>query len=289
MKKIAVIFNPNSGSNSLSSTQIKELFGKHKKHVILFDIKKDMLKLKQNINTIDTLVAMGGDGTVNAVANLAATENMPMGVLPAGTLNHFAKDLKIPLDLKKAAKVILSNNLKKVDYCAVNDHIFINNSSVGLYPFQVSQRKKIEPKFGKRPAAVFATIKALILIRNKSYIVAVGKNSKKIRASMIFIGNNSYKFKKIGFSNREFLDKGQLFLYAIKTGKFTRLLQHSILAFFGKRIKNRDMLVLTDKTIRISSSQNSVKVSFDGEIKLLKYPLIYKIYPKGLSIYVPSK
>src|SRR6185295_11574216 len=83
------------------------------------------------------MVAAGGDGTVNSVAAAAVDGGKILGVLPLGTLNHFARDLKIPSDLEAAANTIVTGHTTTVDVAEVNGRIFVNNSSLGLYPIIV--------------------------------------------------------------------------------------------------------------------------------------------------------
>ena len=82
----------------------------------------------------DIVVAAGGDGTVSAVASAVAGSEAVLGVLPLGTLNHFAKDAGIPLELEEAVRNISTGRAVKVDIGDVNGRAFINNISLGLYP-----------------------------------------------------------------------------------------------------------------------------------------------------------
>src|SRR6266511_603650 len=88
------------------------------------------------------VVAGGGDGTINAVASALVGTDTPLGILPLGTLNHFAKDLKIPLDLESAARTIIARRMIRVDVGEVNGRIFLNNSSLGIYPRIVEAREE---------------------------------------------------------------------------------------------------------------------------------------------------
>ena len=80
------------------------------------------------------VVAAGGDGTINAVAAAIVDADKALGVLPFGTMNHFAKDLNIPLDFDGAIETIVAGHVTRVDVGDVNGRIFVNNSSLGLYP-----------------------------------------------------------------------------------------------------------------------------------------------------------
>lgn len=87
------------------------------------------------------VVAGGGDGTINAVASVVVGSGTPFGVLPLGTLNHFAKDLNIPLELDAAIANVAQGVPHQVDVGEVNGRIFLNNSSLGLYPDIVRDRE----------------------------------------------------------------------------------------------------------------------------------------------------
>ena len=82
---------------------------------------------------IDAVVVGGGDGSIRTVASVLAETSVPLGVLPLGTLNHFVKDLGIPLPLEEAAATIAAGHLRVVDLAEVNGRVFVNNVSLGLY------------------------------------------------------------------------------------------------------------------------------------------------------------
>ena len=88
------------------------------------------------------VAAGGGDGTVSAVASGLIDSECALGVLPVGTFNHFAKDLRIPLDVERAAQTIATGEIRRVDVGEVNGRIFVNNSSLGLYPSMVHGREQ---------------------------------------------------------------------------------------------------------------------------------------------------
>jgi diacylglycerol kinase family enzyme len=90
--------------------------------------------------TCAVVVAGGGDGTVNAVAGVLAGTEKPLGVLPLGTLNHFAKDLGIPHEVERAVQLLGTGAPRRVDVAEVNGRVFVNNSSIGVYPLAVRER-----------------------------------------------------------------------------------------------------------------------------------------------------
>ena len=139
--KVCCILNERSGSAlGVEHRTIADLFSKHGVSVEIFKIQDgssigDLANQAAQQN-YDIIVAGGGDGTINAVASaLVGHPSTRLGILPLGTLNHFARDLGIPFDVSKAIDIICAGHSKFIDMGAVNDCYFLNNSSVGLSPF----------------------------------------------------------------------------------------------------------------------------------------------------------
>src|SRR2546425_5534576 len=140
------------------------------------------------------LVAGGGDGTLNAVANLVRGTATALGILPLGTLNHFAKDLGVPLELDQALHTIATGRRIAVDVGEVNDRAFINNSSLGIYPDIVRERTRLQRRFGhrKRAAMIWATLAALNRLPLLTMRLQLEDRDFACRAPFVFIGNNEY-------------------------------------------------------------------------------------------------
>ncbi len=96
----------------------------------------------------DFIVAAGGDGTISSIASVLIGKDIPLGVVPLGTFNHFAKDMNLPLNIDDALNVIINGKVQKIDAGKVNEHYFINNSSIGLYPRMVRHRKADQKRLG---------------------------------------------------------------------------------------------------------------------------------------------
>src|ERR1700682_1204909 len=145
--------------------------------------------VKENSQVI---VAGGGDGTVNAVANELMGSSITLGVLPLGTLNHFAKDLQIPQDLEDAARNLITGRAVPVDVGEVNGHIFLNNSSLGIYPHIVRLREEQQNKTGRNKWVAFA-LAFLSVLEHYSFLrVRLRVDGKELscKTLLVFIGNN---------------------------------------------------------------------------------------------------
>ncbi|MBC7945562.1 MAG: sphingosine kinase [Burkholderiales bacterium] len=168
-------------------------------------------------------------GTVGAA--LAGT-GAALGVLPLGTLNHFAKDLGIPLELEAAAGNLLSGQIVRVDVGEVNGRVFLNNSSLGLYPRVIRQREITREQlgWGKWPAFVWAS---LVMPRRYPLLevcLRVRGTRMRRRTPFIFVGNNEYQIEGFDLGARQRLDGGHLSFYIARDVRRLGLLRLAVRA-----------------------------------------------------------
>ena len=238
----------------------------------------------------EILVAGGGDGTINTVASVLVGRDIPLGVLPLGTLNHFAKDLNIPLELEDAAKVVLNGALCRVDVGEVNGHIFLNNSSLGVYPAIVRLRERYQASgFGKWIAALWASL--AVLRRNPFMAVRIVVEDQAIvrRTPFVFVGNNEYRMAGLQAGSRDSLVGGHLALYVLNAERRVGLLRlgWQVLRKGADEVKELDLLTVDSTTIE--TRRTRLQVALDGEVIPLVSPLEYRVRPRALSVRVPEK
>src|SRR5580704_6995821 len=142
---VSIILNPSSGAGNKPDA-IKALLRENGLDAGIVEVAKgtDITALAMRLlrDGSHTLVAGGGDGTVSSVAAAVVQTQALLGILPLGTLNHFAKDLKLPLNLAGAVRTLKTGTVRSVDVAEVNGRAFINNSGLGLYASLVTQREK---------------------------------------------------------------------------------------------------------------------------------------------------
>lgn len=237
----------------------------------------------------ETIVAAGGDGTISAVASEMVKTGKTLGVLPLGTLNHFSKDLNISADPEEAVRVIAENHTKEIDAGEVNEQIFINNSSIGLYSQIVRRREQQQQRLGrgKWSAAFWAAI--AVLRRYPFLLIKLNVDGKELirKTPFVFIGNNEYEMDSFNIGGRKRLDAGKLSVYVLhRTGRMglVRLVLRSL---FGKLRQAKDFETFCTDEIRIETHHKKLLVAFDGEVKQLETPLCYRIRPKALRVIVP--
>jgi diacylglycerol kinase family enzyme len=235
------------------------------------------------------IVAAGGDGTVNSVAAVAVESGKILGVLPLGTLNHFARDLKIPSDLEAAAHTIVAGHTTDVDVAAVNDRIFLNNSSLGLYPTIVRERQKRERLgFQKWPAFFWATIQAF---RRYPFLdVQLRVNGELLNrfTPFVFVGNNEYAMDLFNIGLRDRLDRGVLSIYITHGTSRLKLIALALRAVTGRLRDDKDFLALSSSEVKIQTRRKRLRVAFDGEVDVMKSPLNYRVRAGALRVIVPN-
>jgi diacylglycerol kinase family enzyme len=157
------------------------------------------------------VAAGGGDGTISTVASILAGTDADLGVLPLGTLNHFAKDLRIPLEVQDAVDTIVDGHTTTVGVGEVNGRIFINNSSLGVYPRLVTERER-ERRKGYPKLVSFALALVRVWKRYPLIVVTLRVNGaeRTVRTPFVFVGNGKYKLEGINLTRRESLTEGLL-------------------------------------------------------------------------------
>ena len=235
------------------------------------------------------VIAGGGDGTLNAVASRLAGGEKIFGVLPLGTLNHFAKDLNIPLELSAAVDNITAGNVAPVDVGDVNGQIFLNNSSIGLYPQIVmrrdTQRKHGWPKWMASISALFRTLRQYVAFR--VYVIADGKRLTR-RTPILFVGNNEYQIEGRSLGSRRCLDTGRLCLYVLHNTGPWGLFKFAFRALIRRAWRTKDFDALQAREIDVETRRKKTRVAFDGEVANMETPLRYRIRSAALKVIVPG-
>jgi diacylglycerol kinase family enzyme len=238
---------------------------------------------------VDAVVAAGGDGTVSAVAAGLASANtdVVLGVIPLGTLNHFAKDLGVPA-IDTALDVIAAGNIERVDVGEVNGRVFVNNSSIGLYPEMVVQRDtdQREHNAGKWPAMLRAAFRTLMRFPLLHVAIALADRVFSARTPIVFVGNNEYEQNVLALGTRRRLDRGKLAIYTIRATRRLHMFW-VLLRTLVRRGKHDDFEEHTVERADIVTTKRTLKVAIDGEVVRMKPPLTYKSRPGALRVFAP--
>src|SRR5688572_20305287 len=165
------------------------------------------------------IIIGGGDGTVSAAAGALAGSKVALGILPLGTLNHFARDLGIPFDLDQAAAAIASGKERRVDIAEVNGRAFVNNASIGLYPLMVVDRDAQRERLGrsKRLAMLVASLRTMTRFHARRLKLSTDGGEARVDTPLLFVGNNDYRLAMPGAGRRESLDGGQFCVMVMRS------------------------------------------------------------------------
>jgi len=306
--KVAVIINAHAGGGHAQelAQRVTDGFRQHQVEAnvtlaadgaALIDAARAALE-----DNADIIVAGGGDGSVNAVASVVSGSKAAFGVLPLGTLNHFAKDLSIPLALDDAIRNIVEGRRLAIDTGEVNGVLFINNSSLGLYPDIVRDREKQQNRLGRGKWLAFCWAAMGALRRYPFLDVRMdikddedNAESHRRRTPFVFIGNNEYLMDGLNIGKRNSLSDGKLSLYVChRTGRLG-LVRLALHALFGRLQQARDFDMLSAAEIEIDTrhhhGQHRIKrlrVATDGEVTIMQTPLVYRIRPASLTVIVPA-
>lgn len=236
------------------------------------------------------VIAGGGDGTLSRVAGVLAGTDTALGVLPLGTLNHFARDLSIPADLKAATALIATGKPRLVDVGEVGDRVFINNSAIGVYPLMVLDREAQRAHFGlgKRWAMAVAAVHTLLRFSSERLTLTADDRQAQVDTPLLFVGNNAYRMQLPNIGRRESLETGELFILVLRRKSplgFSLAAARSLLG----RIRKDDVVRLEHvRRMRVDSAKSHLVVAVDGETVRLKPPLDYRIRPRALKVIAPA-
>lgn len=239
---------------------------------------------------LDAVVASGGDGSIRTVAGVFAGSGVPLGIIPLGTLNHFAKDLGIPISVDEAVAVIAAGETRPVDVGEVNGQIFINNSSIGIYPYLVLDRERQRRRQGlsKWPAMIVAGLRAMRHFPIRRLSIRAEGSEEPYRSPCVFVGNNKYGLTGLSLGRRERLDEGRLCLFVAKQQSAMALLGLVMRCILGLLDQDRDLKIAESTELEVGSRHRKLLVALDGEVESIRAPLHYRTRPGALRVFAPS-
>ena len=295
MPPIEVIINAGSGSVECETIEqrLTELFAQNDAAARIHLAKSgaEIIKLAKKAARSDAeiIVAGGGDGTISAAASVLCDTTKTLGVLPLGTLNNFSKDLGIPQNIEEAVRIICARNAKTIDVGEVNGRVFINNSSIGLYPHIVKRREAQQRLgHGKWRSAFWAALK--MLRRSPFFAVRLQSESQVriVKTPFVFVGNGAYEMDFFNIGRRAEISDGKLSVYFLHRSGRKGLFLLVLRTIFGRLRQTRDFEEISVEEIIFETKKNRILVAFDGEVETLSTPLKYKIRPNALRVIVPE-
>lgn len=239
------------------------------------------------------VVAAGGDGTINCVANAVLGSGCRFGVLPRGTFNYFARTHGIPADLDGALHVLLTESAVPVQVGLLNGRVFLVNASLGLYPQLLEDREGWKQQFGRsRLVALGAGIRTLLRgHRSLRLDVELAGQRRRVRTPTLFVGNNALQMEQVGLPEARAIDDGHLAGVMLKPVGRLALLSMLARGAFGRlgevdEVQNFSFRRLTVQARTLGARH--IKVATDGEVLRMPLPLTFEVAPHPLMLIRPK-
>ena len=203
----------------------------------------------------------GGDGSLAAVAEIAIERGAPFVVIPFGTFNHFARDLGLDRDDPEGALRAFSGRETRVDVGRVNERLFLNNVSLGLYARLVHEEDQ---------DVSFARLRAVAMLLRRPRGLGVTVDGEPAHARVLVVANNAYELKVLSIGQRQRIDEGRVHLY----------LAHG---FLPSSWEERSCT-----TLRLEARRGHLRAAIDGEPEMLVTPISFRVEPQALGVLLPE-
>lgn len=235
------------------------------------------------------IVAAGGDGTLNCVAQQLCHTDIPLGIIPLGTFNYVARVLDIPLEVFEAAQVIVDGYARSINVGLVNQHVYLNNASIGLYPKIIEQRETDNARFGRfRAVAMISGFAVLMREQQKLRLqMIVDGQEQPLESPLIFFGNNQLQLHDLNLQLAACVEQGRLAAVAITPLTRWQLIKLIHRLQRGTFEQAPEVRVFCAEKIKINAKVKYMKVAIDGEIVRVNTPLIFKVAHQALQVMVP--
>lgn len=300
MKKVMILFNETSGKNN--GKEIAENFVEYAKNkgfetteFFLEQVGPD-IDGQKNVNKaekeqVDTVIMIGGDGTINHNVNdfKKILSKVNVGLLPGGTVNNLARVLGIPLKFEKAADVILEGNTQAVDYGTVNEKVIVSTLTIGILAdtaVRITQKEK--QKYGK---IIFVKNFFKLLFKKKRYFIEVQteKETWRGKTQLVTVNMTNSVGGYTNFDSSAAPDDGLFHLSILPKLHFYKIILYLPKIILGKISEISELKYITAKEMKIASSQKKkIGTRVDGD-PCDDLPIKMKVINNGLTVFVPKK
>ena len=288
-RDIPAFINPAAGSAREATDALAKVGGFAVQQVDPVDLEDRVRSaLQRGANRV--LVA-GGDGSIASAASALCGAGCELAILPAGTLNHLARDLGLPEDLSEAARLAAGPHVAAIDVARVSGRLFLNTSSVGAYVTFVRTRERWEPRLGYRIASLLAALRILATLRSLRVTVEVEGEKRQYDTPLVFIGVGERELKVPSLGKRIPGGRHGLHVMVVRSRGGASVLALALAAMARgvaavARTPAMDSFIVDRLRIEPHRPLPTTRIAVDGEIVTVDAPLEYELVPKGLSVVV---
>lgn len=240
------------------------------------------------------VIAVGGDGSLNTVAQAAHAAGCAMGVIPYGTFNYFARTHGIPTEPAAAARQLLDAHPLPVQVGAINDRIFLVNASLGVYPELLRDREAFKARFGRSRWVAFVAACATLLRaqRRLRLHIEMGSTVRDVQTLTLFVGNNRLQLQQFGAEPEDTVpgtpghgSLAALMLRPIGTLSMLGLMLHGAMGRLGEAagVEGFEFQHMVVKPT-LAPGRKEVEVAFDGEVARMRSPIDIRVLDKPLYL-----
>lgn len=282
MKKVLVVSNYRAGRKTavLNKKTLRKFLYKNSEEFQIIDI-----CAVDNIDTseFDTIIAMGGDGTINKVLPLVINTDKTLGIIPCGTANLLAAKLGIPTNVKRALKILEKGQAKKIDVISINEKPCVLRFGLGYDSDIICKTpQSIKNKFGYFSYFIAGILFALRLIP-KEYNIAYDNNNFDIKASCIIVANAANMYQNlVSVGNKCKLDDGLMDVFILKTKNPIVFFIEFLNIIFKHRTNNPRAIYFKTSNLRISNKWTVGHI--DGEKEKLSGDLDFKLLREAINV-----
>lgn len=291
---LCVLANPKSGRNSRDAQAVERAMAVFGPKATLRRWQKgedlDDVVARAVADGFTTIVAAGGDGTVNGVAHGLLGKDAHFGVLPLGTFNFFARGLGLPQEPEAAAQAILNGSPRRISIGTVNGQLFLNNASLGIYPRILQLREDLYARWGRsRLLAYWTVITTLIRFQAPRRMVLETDGARiDLKTPLVFIARSAYQLRRFGLSGAEAISDDAFAVFVALGGSRWHLLKLAAHLALGRVQEGVDIQLIPTRSLTVYTHRRRPRVAYDGEKRHMRAPLKFRIHESALSVILPD-
>jgi diacylglycerol kinase family enzyme len=254
---------------------------------------RDRLVAASQRNDIDVLVACGGDGTISTAAGLLKDRPIALGVLPGGTMNMYARTLRLPIDPVAAARALAHGEVLDVDGATAAGHLFLHQISFGIQPHAIRRREQM--RYGTRIEKIIASVRSLLATLREppefTVEIVLDGDPRLLSTSALAVSNNLYGDDHLPYADQP--DGGILGIYAATSTSWSDLAEIGAALVLGGWKNHPKIIVETARQVRIRPLHRQrtlgLLASIDGETKRFHGEIEIAIHPKTVRVLAPAR
>ena len=238
------------------------------------------------------LVAGGGDGTVCAVGQAALKQGRLLGVLPLGTFNYFARNLRIPLQIEEAARVIVGGQPVRASVFELDGRLVLNNASIGMHPAVLLKRRKLYRRWGRSQLnAYLSVLLSAFQTPPRLRLRLLTEQREAVRETpLLMICSNAFQMETFGLAGTECLESGKFALYVARMAGRATIFRLGLRVLVRRLRRGIDYEAICASEVTIETlRRRHVRVAIDGELERLWSPMRLRILPEELLVLAPQE